>query len=91
MNTDHINNRIQELTAEMKILEQTHNALVEAHQKRTQEFQQQAVQNQARFAQIQGALTELQNLKQPIGDNNHDDSIPTSDRSDRTLNVRAGR
>lgn len=90
MNTDHITQRIQQLTLERSTLEASHNALSLANQKANQDFQKKAVENQTRYAQMTGAIAELQKLVQPKGDNNHDDSIPTLNLSDRIAHVCAG-
>jgi len=92
MNNEQIEGRIAVLISERSVLESAHNAMVQQNQKINQEFQQQVVQNQTRFAQISGAITELQKLVQPSTqkDNNHDDSIPTLNLGDRIAHVRAG-
>ena len=59
-----IEQRIRQLAHELKELEISHLRLVQNKAREDQAFQQQAVQNQSRFAQIQGALTELKLLKQ---------------------------
>lgn len=78
MKEERIEQRISALIEERKELEKSHAQMV-------QSFQQQTLKNQSRYQQIQGALTELQQLKN--GGNNHDDSIPTPDRGDRAFNV----
>lgn len=87
MNNKQIENRIRELTAERQSLESAHNAMVQQNQKFNQEFQQQVAQNQSRFAQITGAITELQKLMDDLnqGNSRHEDGIP--DPSDRVLKV----
>lgn len=89
MNNEQIENRIKGLTAERASLESAHNALVQQNQKLNQEFQQTVMQNQTRFAQLTGAITELQQLVRSEGDN-HDNSFPTLSRSDRIADVRVG-
>jgi hypothetical protein len=84
MNTTQIDQRIKDLNAEQKNLEQAHNVLMQEHQKRTQEFQQQAVQNQTRYAQIQGALAELFQLKQNKGENNEPTDTGSGTATERT-------
>jgi len=59
-----IEQRIRQLAHELRELEIAHLRLVQNKTREDQAFQQQAVQNQSRFAQIQGALTELKHLKQ---------------------------
>jgi seryl-tRNA synthetase len=88
-NTKQIENRIRELTLERTALESAHNALVQQNQKINQEFQQQVVQNQTRFAQITGAITELKKLTENLnqGNTHHDHSIPTPDLGDRAIDV----
>ena len=88
--TMNIQARIDELMSERSELEGFHSGLVAGNQKMNQEFQQAVVKNQTRFAQITGAIIELQKLvPQPTQkDNNHDHSIPTPDFSDRTADVR---
>lgn len=61
---DQIEQRIRQLAHELRELEIAHLRLVQNKTREDQAFQQQAVQNQSRFAQIQGALTELKQLKQ---------------------------
>jgi hypothetical protein len=89
-NTEQIENRIRELIAERTGLESAHNALVQQNQKANQEFQQQVVLNQTRFAQITGAITELGKLidNQNQGNTHHDNCIPTPDLGDRAIDVR---
>jgi hypothetical protein len=88
MNTQ-IENRIRILTAECKNLESTHNIMVQENQKLNQEFQQQVMKNQTRFAQLTGGITELQKLLETKGENN-DDSIQSLNLSDRIAHVCAG-
>jgi hypothetical protein len=91
MNTDHqVETRIKELIAERTSLESVHNAMVQQNQKANQEFQQQVVLNQTRFAQITGAITELGKLLDNLnqGNTHHDDCIPTPDLGDRAIDVR---
>jgi hypothetical protein len=91
MNTETIEQRIRVLTTERQGLEAAHNTLVQQNQKTNQEFQQEVVKNQTRFAQLTGGITELQKLLEPNErTDNHDNRIPTLDRSDRTLDVRVG-
>jgi glutaredoxin 2 len=87
---EQIQERITELVNERNTLEAAHNAMVQQNQKINQEFQQQVVQNQTRFAQISGALRELQQLVQPSTqkDNNHDNLSPTPSLHNRTADVR---
>jgi hypothetical protein len=82
-----VSDRIKGLTAELHALEASHNAMVQENQKINQQFQAQVGQNQTRYAQLQGAIAELNQLKQ-TKDNNNDNSIPTPSRSHRTANVR---
>jgi hypothetical protein len=84
MNTDQIDKRIKDLNAEQKNLEQAHTALVQEQQQRNQEFQQRAIENQTRFAQIQGALAELFQLKQTKGENNEPTDTGSSTATERT-------
>jgi prefoldin subunit 5 len=88
-----VNDRIKGLTAELQSLEATHNKMVQENQQSQQQFQAQVAQNQTRYAQLQGAIAELNQLKHPskLKGNNNDDSIPASDRSHRAANVRLGR
>jgi hypothetical protein len=89
MNTEQIVDRIREMTAERQQLESIHDAMIQQNQKTNQEFQQQVMKNQTRFAQLTGGITELQKLLEIKGDNN-DDSIPTLNLSDRIAHVCAG-
>lgn len=97
MNTEQIENRIKGLTAERSSLEASHNALVQENQKINQEFQRTVSENQTRFAQLTGAINELKLLMQPTAEttnertDNHDNSIPITDRRNRPVNVRAGK
>ena len=77
------------MTAERQQLESIHDAMIQQNQKTNQEFQQQVMKNQTRFAQLTGGITELQKLLEIKGDNN-DDSIPTLNLSDRIAHVCAG-
>lgn len=79
-----------QLTIEQKALEIAHNAASIENQKSNQEFQQQAVKNQTRYAQITGGIAELKRLLKQQGDNNHDDSIQPFNISDRIAHVCAG-
>jgi hypothetical protein len=88
---EQIEARIKELTLERKSLEISHNALVEQNQKVNQEFQQQVLQNQTRFAQITGAITELQKLIKPKGENNNDNLPTTLNLDHRPSDVCVGR
>jgi hypothetical protein len=87
METKLIEERIKGLGAELAHLESSHNAMVQENQKMNETFRMQVAKNQTRYAQIQGAITELQTLIKPKG-NNNDNSIPTSSRSHRAANVR---
>lgn len=90
MNTE-IEQRIKVLTLERKALEVSHNALVQQNQKINQEFQQTVMQNQTRFAQLSGAIQELQNLITPTQGNNNNDNLPTTpDLDNRLAHVRIG-
>lgn len=53
-----IEDRINGLTAELRALESSHNTMI-------QEFQENIASNRTRHAQIQGAITELEQLAQP--------------------------
>lgn len=87
---DEILSKIQELMIERAALEQAHAGLIRGNQKMNQEFQERVVKNQTRYAQLTGAITELQKLVNPKGENNHDDSIPTLNIGDRPAHVRIG-
>jgi hypothetical protein len=77
MTTELIKDRIAELEAERALLETTHNAQYQQNQKMNQEFQQQAVKNQTRYAQLSGAILELKKLITPTQGDNHD-NLPTT-------------
>ncbi len=79
MDTQEIKDRIQILMIERSNLEQSHAGLVRDNQRMNQEFQQQVAQNQTRFAQISGAVTELTKLvQQPTQKEPNNDNLPTS-------------
>ena len=61
---NYIQQRINELAREREQLEIFHFQLVRTKQADDQKFQQQVGNNQSRFAQIQGAIAELQQLNQ---------------------------
>jgi hypothetical protein len=82
-----IEERIKALTAELNALQGTHDTMVQQNQQGQQQFQQQVAKNQTRYAQLQGAIAELQQLQKTEGINN-DNSIPASNRSHRTAHVR---
>jgi len=84
-----LKDRINGLTAELQSLEATHNRMVQENQQIQQQFQAQVAQNQTRYAQLQGAIAELNQLKK-TKESNNDNSIPTSNRSHRAANVRLG-
>lgn len=62
--TKHIEERIQALTLEQQALQTNHENMVKMNQQSNREFQEQVVKNQTRFAQIMGALNELNQLKE---------------------------
>ncbi len=70
METKLIEERIRDLTAELHTLEVAHNALVQQNQQTQAQFQQQVAKNQTRYAQIQGALGELNQLQTRERNNN---------------------
>ena len=79
MDTQKIEDRIQALMMELAALEHSHGEMVRGHQKMNEEFQQQVVKNQTRFAQITGAVTELTKLvQQPTQKEPNNDNLPTS-------------
>jgi hypothetical protein len=71
----------------IKQLEGERDKLVASHDATMAQFQQVLLNNRNRFQQLSGAIDVLKELQKPKGDNN-DDSIPTSDLSDRTSDVR---
>lgn len=78
MNNEQILSRIQELTLEQKVLQDTHAAQVQQNQKANQEFQQKVVENQTRYAQITGGIAELRKLvQQPTQKDINNDNLPT--------------
>ena len=91
MNKEQIEKRIAVLISERTILESDHNAMVRQNQKINQEFQQQVVQNQTRFSQISGAITELQQLVQPSTqkETQNDNLSPTPNSHHRLADVRS--
>lgn len=72
MNKEQIERRIETLMQERTSLEHFHYQLVMKKTRDDQVFQQQVVQNQNRFAQIQGAMAELKALAMQQ-ENNHAD------------------
>ena len=82
--------RIDELMRERNELELFHSGLIAGNQKMNQDFQQAVIKNQTRFAQITGAITELQKLvEQPTQkDTNHDHRISIADLRNRIADVR---
>jgi hypothetical protein len=79
MNNEHITERIQQLMIERSALQSAHNSMAMQNQKDNQEFQQKAVQNQTRYAQITGAIIELQKLvPQPTQKETNNDHLPTT-------------
>lgn len=65
-----IEDRIKGLTAELKALEASHNAMVQEQQKKEQQFREKVAANQTRFANLTGAIEELKNLSFEPSENN---------------------
>lgn len=87
MDTQKIEDRIQALMIERSSLEQSHAGMIRGNQRMNEEFQQQVVKNQTRFAQITGAITELQQLVKPQKDTNNDNLSPTPNSHHRLADV----
>jgi hypothetical protein len=89
MNNEIIRERIQMLMIERVNLEQSHAGMVQGNQVMNQEFQQQVAKNQTRFAQISGAITELQQLIKPPTEEptNNDHLSSTPNRNHRAADV----
>jgi TolA-binding protein len=86
MNTELLQQRIQMHKSELAILQATHDKMVA-------DFQVQVGKNQSRFAQLNGAIAELEQLQQTIEQEkeNQNDNIPTlTDLGDRLTHVCPG-
>jgi hypothetical protein len=82
-----IKERIQALILERNAIETQHNAEYRANQKANQDFQQKATENQTRYAQLTGAIAELQKLLPQPTNNNHDNLPTTPSLHNRTVDV----
>jgi CHASE3 domain sensor protein len=72
-----IEERISKLTAEQQNLDIIHNSMVKQNQRMNQEFNQQVIKNQTRFAQITGAIEELSKLRNGASADNQPQEKPT--------------
>ena len=70
-----IQDRIKGLTAELRALEASHNSMVQENQQSQQKFQAQVGQNQTRYAQLTGAIGELQHMLKPEGSKNNEPKL----------------
>ena len=80
MNITYIENRVRELISERIALEMAHSELVQQNQKLNREFQEAVLKNQSRYAQIQGALLELEQLKISESRNGPEETVITYER-----------
>jgi hypothetical protein len=86
MTTEHLQQRIQMHKSELAILQASHDKMVA-------DFQAQVAKNQSRFAQLTGAIAELEQLVQTIQQKkeNPNDNIPIiADLGNRPAHVRTG-
>jgi predicted nucleic acid-binding Zn-ribbon protein len=86
MTIEQLQQRIQMHRSELAILQASHDKMVA-------DFQSQVGKNQSRFAQLTGAIAELEQLVKTIQQKKEDpnDNIPTStDLGDRFAHVRPG-
>jgi hypothetical protein len=76
---DHIKKQLEKHRAELATLQVAHDNMVKSHQQRCENFNALVIQNQIRFQQLSGAISELEELLKPQNEhtNNGDGDMPS--------------